>query len=220
VDENFLETESGEVEYYQDGVKISHKGIDISKYQGSIDWNKVKQDGVEFAFLRLGLRGYESGKLVLDETYVNNAVGASDAGVGVGVYFFTQAITVEEAIEEADFVLENIKDYNITYPVVFDIEDLNSEDARTKNMTQEENTAIAIAFCERIKEAGYKPMIYGNLRTFLLMLDMEQLEGYEKWFAYYDLPVYFPYAYSILQYSEKGTVDGITEPVDLNISFE
>jgi len=219
-DANFVVNENGNLEYDKDGVKISHTGIDVSKYQGDIDWTKVKAAGIEYAFIRLGIRGYESGKLVLDDNYEANIKGATGAGIGAGVYFFSQAITTDEAIEEANYVIDNIKSYNITYPVVFDIENINDATSRTNALTKEEWTAITIAFCERIKEAGYTPMIYGNLRSFLMMLDMEQLEGYEKWFAFYGLPVYYPYEYSILQYTEEGVVDGITEPVDMNITFE
>ena len=210
----------GEMEYHLNGNKVSKKGIDVSKYQGEIDWNLVRGSNVEYAFLRLGIRGYESGAIVLDETFETNIQGATSAGVGVGVYFFTQAITVEEAIEEADFVLEQIAPYQVTYPVVLDVEDITDELARTKNLTKEERTEIAIAFLERIKEAGYTPMIYGNLKTFLVMLDMEKLEEYSKWFAYYTYPIYFPYAYDYLQYTEKGTVLGIEGEVDLNLSFQ
>jgi lysozyme len=146
--------------------------------------------------------------------------GAIAADIQVGVYFFTQAITIEEAIEEADYVLEQIAPYDVTYPVVLDVEDVNDEIARTNHLTIEERTDLAIAFLERIKEAGYTPMIYGNLKTFLVMLDMERLEEYSKWFAYYSFPVYFPYEYEVLQYSEKGTVRGIEGDVDLNITFQ
>lgn len=218
--ENFQVKADGEMEYHLNGNKVSKKGIDVSKYQGEIDWNLVRGSNVEYAFLRLGIRGYESGAIVLDETFETNIQGATSAGVGVGVYFFTQAITVEEAIEEADFVLEQIAPYQVTYPVVLDVEDITDELARTKNLTKEERTEIAIAFLERIKEAGYTPMIYGNLKTFLVMLDMEKLEEYSKWFAYYTYPIYFPYAYDYLQYTEKGTVLGIEGEVDLNLSFQ
>ena len=220
LEENFKLNLNNELEYYDNGTLASHKGIDVSKYQGEIDWAQVKSAGVEYAFLRLGIRGYESGALVLDETYLANVEGANLNGIQVGVYFFTQAVNTTEAVEEAQFVLDNIASDQVNYPIVFDIEDVGGETARTADLTVEERTAITIAFCETIKEAGFTPMIYGNTHTFLQMLDMEQLENYEKWFAYYDTPVYFPYQFSIWQYSDVGTMPGIQGGVDINISFK
>lgn len=217
---NVAVNEDLSIDYFEDGQMISRKGIDVSKYQGGIDWNAVAGDGVGYAFIRLGIRGYGEGTLVVDETFENNIQGALGNGLDVGVYFFTQAISNEEALEEAQFVIDNLKDYPINYPVVLDVEAVDSDSARTNQLTQAERTEYAITFCEAVKAAGYTPMIYGNLRTFMLMLDMAQLEEYEKWFAAYDTTqMYFPYDYSIWQYTDKGSVDGITGDVDLNISF-
>lgn len=217
--ENFQVDGNGFVEY-NDGIVTSKKGIDVSDFQGKIDWKKVKDDGVEYAIIRVGYRGYgEAGKLVTDERFKENIEGAIANGIDVGVYFFSQAISEEEAIEEAKYVLDEIEGYNLTYPVVIDIEKLSNSDARTANMTREQWTKNCIAFCETVKAAGYQPMVYGNMESFLYMLDMEQLEGYDKWFAQYDASVYFPYDYEIWQYSESGTVNGIPEDVDLNASF-
>lgn len=218
--ENFVENDKGEMEYVENGVVTSHKGIDVSKYQGDIDWKAVKADGVEYAFIRLGLRGYESGKLVLDEYFDQNMRGANEAGVSAGVYFFTQATTVEEAKEEAAYVLENIADYDVSYPIVFDVEMIVGANGRANNLTKEERTEIAITFCEDIKQAGYTPMIYGNVKCFTKMLDMTKLEDYEKWYAFYDNYMYMPYEVSCWQYTEKGTVNGIKNKVDLNISYK
>lgn len=172
--------------YYENGENIAHKGIDVSKYQGEIDWEKVADDDVEYAFIRLGIRGYSEGEIMEDETFEDNIKGARQNDIDVGVYFFTQATSVEEAEEEAQYVLDTIEPYKVTYPVVIDVEAVNNSDARTKELTKEERTEYCIAFCEMIKNAGYTPMIYGNLKTFMLLLDLEQLEEYEKWFALYD----------------------------------
>ena len=123
-------------------------------------------------------------------------------------------------MEEAEFVLENLEDYEISYPIVLDVEEVTTKNPRTKELTKEDRTKACIAFCERVKEAGYTPMIYGNLKTFLLMLDMEKLEEYEKWFAYYRTPLYFPYEFSVWQYTSTGKVDGISTDVDLNVSMK
>lgn len=219
VNTNFQVDENGIVEY-NDGVVSSTKGIDVSSYQGKIDWKKVKNDGVEYAIIRVGYRGYgEAGKLVTDDRFEENIKGATSNGVAVGVYFFSQAINKEEAIEEAHYVLDAIEGYEVTYPVIIDIENLNRSDARTANLTQDEWTENCIAFCETIKAAGYTPMIYGNLESFLYMLDIEKVEAYDKWFAQYDSSIYFPYDFEIWQYSESGAVDGISGKVDLNVSF-
>ncbi len=218
--ENFRMNDNGEMEYVENGTVVSHKGIDVSKYQGEIDWAKVQADGVEYAFIRLGLRGYESGKIVLDEYYEQNMRGANESGVKAGVYFFTQAVTVEEAIEEADFVIENLANFDVPYPVVFDVEMIVGGNGRANSLTQEERTDICIAFCDAIKEAGYTPMIYGNVKCFTKLLDMPRLENYEKWYAFYDDYMYMPYEVSIWQYTEEGSVDGIKGKVDMNIAYK
>ncbi len=214
LEENFVSTDDGEMQYIENGEVVSHKGIDVSKYQGNIDWPAVASDGVEYAFVRLGLRGYGSGKLVLDEYFDQNMRGAKDAGIKTGVYFFTQAITVEEAIEEADYVLENIAGYDVSYPIVFDVEMITNDDGRANDLSQKDRTDIAIAFCDRIKAAGYTPMIYGNVKCFTKLLDMTRLNDYEKWYAFYDDYMYMPYEVGIWQYTEKGKVAGINTGVD------
>ena len=220
VQENLQVLENGRFQYLENGQVVSHMGIDVSKYQGKIDWEKVAADGVEFVFLRLGLRGYESGKLVEDETFQANIQGALAHGIKVGVYFFTQAITEEEAIEEANFVLERIAPYQIECPVVFDVEKVGSSSARMNQLTPQERTNVTIAFLDTIQAAGYKAMFYHNMETALLLLELERLENYDKWFAYYGEELYYPYAYGVWQYSEKGNISGISGEVDMNIAFK
>ena len=218
--ENLNILEDGEVQYMQDGQVVSHKGIDVSKHQGNIDWTKVAADGVEFAFIRVGLRGYGTeGKLVEDEYFEQNVKGALQAGIKVGVYFYSQAITDEELLEEANLVLEKVKPYNIELPIVFDVEKVSGGKGRANELSVEERTRLTALFCQTIQDAGYKPMIYHNMEMGTLMLDLGQLEQYDKWFAYYNDDLYYPYAYKAWQYSEKGAVDGINEEVDLNIWF-
>ena len=220
LEENFQKTEEGLMQYVENGAVTSHKGIDVSKYQGTIDWSAVKEEGIEYAFIRLGLRGYESAKIVLDEYYEANMKGANSAGVAAGVYFFTQAVTVEEAKEEADFVIEHLAGYDVSCPVVFDVERISGGKGRADQLTKEERTDITIAFCEAVKAAGYTPMIYGNVVCFTRLLDMTKLNDYEKWYAFYDDYMYMPYNVSCWQYTEKGLVEGIPGNVDLNISFK
>ena len=211
--------ENGEYQYLTDGQVTSHKGIDVSSHQGDIDWKQVAQDGVEFAIIRLGYRGYGSeGKLVEDTKFEDNIKGASAAGIKVGVYFFSQAITTEELMEEANLVLEKIAPYKIECPVVYDVEK-TSKDGRMNNISVEERTRLTALFCQTIQAAGYKPMIYHNTEMGALMIDVAALEDYDKWYASYSDQMFYPYEYKIWQYSDKGRVAGISTDVDLDISF-
>lgn len=214
-----LKEENGLKVYYENGVKKSIMGIDVSKYQGDIDWVKVKASGVEYAIIRLGYRTFEEGTVELDPYYLKNVEGATKAGIPVGIYFFSQAVNEEEAIEEAELVLENIKEYNITYPIIFDSEVVTTYDARANNLSRQKRTDICIAFCEKIKASGYKPMIYSNTKWMIMGIDLERLNDYDKWFAYYGSSLTFPYQFDMLQYSDQGTIPGIDGNVDLDISF-
>ena len=214
-----IQNTSGEMEYQQDGQTVSQKGIDLSRYQGDVDWSLVAADGVDYAMIRVGIRGYGTGEIVLDDTLDANMQGATSNGIEVGAYFFTQATSEAEAIEEANAVIEALAPYNVTYPIAIDVEDVNDSAARTANLTAKERTDYVIAFCETIEAAGYTPMIYGNLKSYCEMLEMERLNEYQKWFAFYDTYVYFPYEISMWQYTDSGVVNGIEGKVDLNISF-
>ena len=213
--------ESGEIQYLEDGQVVSHKGIDVSKFQGTIDWNLVAQDGVEFAFIRVANRGWGSnGTLMEDERFEDNILGAQAAGIKTGVYFYSQAITEEEVLEEANLVLSKIAPYNLECPVVFDVERVSGNDGRMNNITVEERTHLTLLFCQTIEAAGYRPMIYHNTEMGALFLNVADLEGYDKWFAAYTDTLYYPYEYKVWQYSQSGTVRGINTEVDLNICFE
>lgn len=209
----------GRYEYVQDGEVVSICGIDVSKYQGEIDWEKVKAAGVEYAIIRLGYRGMNEGTLELDPYYFTNIKKANEAGVKVGIYFFSQAKNTDEAEKEAEFVLENIKNYDVTYPVVFDTEEVTTYAARANGLTRAERTDCCIAFCEKIKEAGYTPMIYANTRYMIMGLELERLNAYDKWFAYYGTNYTFPYEFTMFQYSDTGRIPGIDGDVDLDVSF-
>ena len=218
--ENLIVTDAGELQYYQNGAMTSYKGIDVSKFQGKIDWQKVARDGVTFAFIRVGYRGYgENGKLMEDELARANLQGANEAGVKAGVYFYTQAITKEEAVEEANMVLDIIAPYQIDCPVVIDVERVSTASGRMNLIDEQTRTEVVKTFCETVANAGYRPMIYHNLEMGTLLLNIEQLEAYEKWFAYYNTDFYYPYAYQVWQYSDKGKVQGIAGNVDMNIAF-
>lgn len=201
-----------------DGIKVM-RGIDVSKFQGDIDWQQVGDAGVEFAILRLGIRGYGTGEMKMDDRFYENYQGATAAGIKVGVYFFSAAINEEEAREEADYVLRALDGLAIEMPVVFDTEPILYDDARTDDLTPDALTAITCTFCDRIRESGYEPMIYANSKRFTTVLHLEELESYDKWLAdYRDKPDY-PYAFKMWQFTEKGSVPGIEGNVDIDLYF-
>ena len=211
--------DNGEFQYLTDGKVTSYKGIDVSSHQGVIDWNLVAQDGVEFAFIRVGFRGYGSeGKLVVDEMFHTNIQQAKEAGVKVGVYMFSQATTEAELDEEVQLVLDNIASYQLDCPVVYDVE-MISGNGRMNNLTTEERTNLTLRFCEKIAQAGYRPMIYHNTEMAAIRIDYAALEAYDKWYAAYNRRMFFPYEFKVWQYSDKGSVQGIKTNVDMNISF-
>ncbi len=212
--------ENGEYQYVVDEQVLTHKGIDVSRFQGKIDWNAVASDGVEFAIIRVGNRGYGTGKLVEDETFDRNMKGALDAGIHVGVYIYSQAISEEEIQEEFQMVMDKIEPYGVKCPIVFDVEKTADASGRMNLISVEERTALTRKFCELVEEAGHKPIIYHNVEMGALMLDIEPLEQYDKWLAYYNDDMYYPYAYMMWQYSDKGRVNGIEGDVDMNICFE
>ena len=219
-DFNFLTEENG-YKAYRDNAGISAiRGIDVSKFQGNIDWQAVKNSGMEFVIIRIGLRGYGSGELVIDERFYENLRNAQAAGLKTGVYFFSAAITTEEAVEEAEFVLKALEGYELSMPIVFDTEPITYDDARTDDLTPMELTDITVAFCERIRQSGYTPMIYANAKRLTTVLKLEKLTDYEFWYAdYQDKPIY-PYQYRMWQYTEKGSVPGIEGNVDINLYFQ
>ena len=216
--ENFKIDENGIQKYFDDqGNLVSKIGIDVSYFQTNINWEKVKENNVEVAIIRLGYRGYSNGKIVLDEMYENHINGALSAGLDVGVYFFTQALNYEEGVEEARFVLENIKDKNIKYPIIIDTEELFADEYRTLGQDVESRTDGVVGFCETIKEAGYTPMIYANRNWFVQNLNLSRLKEYEIWLAHYSEKPDFPYIYRAWQYTDKGRLSGIDIDLDLNL---
>ncbi|MCI6121780.1 MAG: glycoside hydrolase family 25 protein [Lachnospiraceae bacterium] len=205
----------------KDGKVISKLGIDVSEYQNPVNWQQVKNAGVEYVMIRVGYRGYgEEGRLVEDAMFRSHMEGAVAAGLEVGVYFFSQAINEKETLEEVQFVLDRIKEYPVTYPVVYDTEEIKDDVARTDNLTEEQFTQNCITFCDAIREAGYDTMIYANMKWMAFTLDMRKLTEYEKWYADYEPVPQCPYEFSMWQYTETGQLPGIEGNVDLNLWFE
>lgn len=194
-------------------------GIDVSTWQENVDWAKVKAAGIDYVFVRLGFRGYSSGKLVLDNEFRSHVQGASAAGLKVGVYFFTQAITEAEAVEEASMCLQYIQGYNIVYPIVIDVEYSGSSSGRANNLTAAQRTKVVKAFCETIRSAGYTPGVYANKNYFESYMYVSEIENYVIWLAHYTDKTSYARRYDIWQYSSKGSVNGISGYVDMNLCY-
>lgn len=193
-------------------------GIDVSDHQREIDWQQVAQAGIEFAFVRIGYRGYSEGGIYADEYAPRNIENAQANGLDVGVYFYSQALTPGEAVEEAEFCLEFLESYDIQLPVVFDWEYVSTE-ARTGMMDMQTLTACAIAFCETVRTAGYEAMLYANPDIARNFLDLRQLQDYPFWLALYSDTMDYPHRMDYWQYTAGGTVPGITGNVDINLQF-
>jgi GH25 family lysozyme M1 (1,4-beta-N-acetylmuramidase) len=191
-------------------------GIDVSKWNGTIDWNAVKNSGVEYAIIRCGYRGSSEGSLIVDPKFTANIEGALAAGVKVGVYFFTQALDEREAVEEASMVLDLIKKYKITYPIYLDVE---ASGGRADGLTKEQRTEVCVTFCKTIQKAGYTTGIYANKNWFENKIDVSALTGYKIWLAQYAATPTYQGKYDMWQYRSTGSVTGIKGNVDMNISY-
>ncbi len=232
----FVTDEETGFRHYTDanGEKTSYFGIDVSSFQRDIDWDAVKESGIEFAIIRCGLRGYGSdGNMIADSYFEKNIEAALKASLNVGIYFYTQALNEEEAIEEAEFVLSLIKPYAINGPVVLDVESADANE-RIKDLDASQRTNNIIAFCNTVKEAGYEPYVYADVKFFTMRMEIERLEEYKKWYANYNgltieentsvwgynNPFIFPYEFTMWQYTNSGKLNGINGDVDFDILFE
>lgn len=194
----------------------SLSGVDVSSHQGQIDWELVRGEGFSFAMIRLGYRGWGDGSLNVDTYALENLENAAAAGLQVGGYFFSQATSPEEAVEEAEFVLALLDGRKLDLPLVFDWE-IPSDRARTKDVVSRTLTDCTKAFCRRIEAAGYQPMVYFNLYFMERYFYLEELSDYPFWFALYDSPMRCPIRVDMWQYSSTGVVPGIDGNVDLNL---
>ncbi len=216
--ENNLINENGLLTY-KDSKRESVKGVDLSKYNGTVDFTKLKEAGVGFAMLRLASRGYGSGKISLDEKFVEYAQNAQVAGIQIGAFFYSQAVNENEAVEEANYIVGAISGFNVKYPVAIDIERVSGDEARTDKLTNKERTSIVKMFCDTVKGYGYKPIIYASSEMLVGGLDLKELQDYDVWLADEKIPTEYPYRFGMWQYNTKGHIDGITGDIDLDISF-
>lgn len=212
-DSSLFYSENGFIRYADASV-----GIDVSAHQGNIEWQRVKEAGVDFAVIRVGYRGYTNGGINMDPNFPQNLQGTKAAGLSVGAYFFSQATTETEAITEALFVLECLDGAKLDLPVYYDWEPVETE-ARTDDVTGEQVTKFAQAFCGAISDAGYKAGVYFNESMGYGFLNLHELSAYDFWLAQYlDVPDFY-YDFAMWQYSSSGEVPGIEHPVDLNLRF-
>lgn len=196
----------------------SYEGVDVSAFQGDIDWQRVKDSGIDFAIIRLGYRGYgKAGRLVEDEYVQDNLKEATEVGLPIGAYFFSQALNIQEVDEEIEFMLEILGDYELDLPIILDWEIPGVEDPRTKNMDARTLTEIQRYFCKVMTEKGFDPMIYFNWHQANNLYYLHELEDYDFWLAFYQDRMTFPYKVEMWQYTDKGRVPGIPTEVDLNV---
>jgi len=196
---------------------VSYPGVDVSAYQGKIDWHRVAASGIRFAIVRLGYRGYGSGKLVEDEYAKRNLDGASEAGLQVGAYFFSQALNEQEVDEEIDFMLKTLGEQYLSMPIILDWE-IPTADARTAGkMDARTLTDLQLYFCRKMKERGYQPMVYFNWHQSEELYLLSELEEYPFWLALYQDRMTYPWKVEMWQYSCTGRVPGISGDVDLNV---
>lgn len=216
---DFYTPDGGDLVSYTGTAYTAQQGIDVSYYQGEIDWEAVAADGVEFAFIRAGYRGYTDGYINMDQSFPQNAQGALDAGLEIGLYFFSQAINEDEAAEEARWLLEAAARYDVTLPLVFDWETIGEAAARTDGISGSEMTALARIFCSKIRAAGYEPGVYFNRWQGCYDYDLGQLTGAQLWLTADDVADDWYYAHTFWQYTYTGSVRGIDGPVDRDLRF-
>lgn len=206
--------------YYEDGKLVSKCGVDISANLGDVDFSKLKSAGCDFVMVKIGARGYASGNIVLDADYEENLRAAKKAGLDIGVYFCSQAVSKAEAREEADEVLDAIADYTVKYPVVFVMENVLDDMARIEALDMTDRTQTARAFMDRVEDSGYTPMLYGDKEWLLTMVDMETLQDYEVWYAQDSDEPDYPYEFGMWQYDSDASIKGITGDAAMIISFK
>lgn len=215
-----LKISGGKMAYYQDGEKSSFLGVDLSKTSGQIDFEALKAGGVDFVMLRLGSRGYESGLISLDENFVANMTGAQAAGLEIGVSFFSQAVSVKEASEEAEFVTSNLIPYKISYPVAYVMEYIPNDEARIDFMDKEQKTQVAETFLSYVKKDGYRPVLYGTTNWLLGELIPDTLlKDYDIWLNDQSPVPDYPYQFKMWKYDAEQKIAGVENAASYIISF-
>lgn len=222
INDNFKLDSNGRMTYYTDKNEVaSCMGVDLSEYQGVVDFYKLREQGFDFVILRIGGRYYgEEGAMYVDTNYHNYYKLAKEAGLHVGGYFFSQAKNAEEGAQEAEFVLDLIRGMDFDYPIAFDWEIIEDDKARTDDVSGEDLTNAALAFCDIIKENGFHPIIYSNTNLMYYKYDLERLKDVDFWVADYEKHPSMYYHFTMWQYAIDGQVEGINGNVDMNICLK
>lgn len=221
IDFTKIEDKAGLKRYMENGRTTSYVGVDISKHTGKINFTGIRAAGVDYVMIRLGSRGYSTGQISLDENFKENIEGAIEAELDIGIYFYSQAVSPEEAIQEANFVIQNLEPYraHVKYPIAFDMEFVSNDKSRIEGLSREDKTTVTATFAEGIKAAGYVPMIYGDKEWLIKEVDLTKLQNYDVWLSQEtDIPDY-PYLYTMWQYDTNSVLNGIDGGADLNICF-
>ncbi|MDD6811626.1 MAG: GH25 family lysozyme [Lachnospiraceae bacterium] len=207
--------------YTENGKKISYVGADVSKHDGEVNFNSMKAAGVDFVMIRLGARGYGTGQITLDENFVENIEAAIEAGLDIGIYFYSQAISQEETSQEVNFLVQNLEPYraHVKYPVAFDMEKVANDQARTDTLSRDDRTTIADTFLSSIQAAGYIPMLYGNKEWLIKSVDLTKLQNYDVWLSQEQGIPDYPYQFTMWQYTTTGVLNGVKGDANLNLCF-
>ena len=216
-----MEDKAGLKQYMENGRKISYVGVDISKHTGKVYFPSLKAAGVDYVMIRLGSRGYTTGQMTLDENFKENIEGAIEAQLDVGIYFYSQAVSQDEAVQEANFVVQNLEPYraHVKYPVAFNMGFVSNDKSRIEGLSREDKTTVTISFLDAVRASGYVPMIYGDKEWLLNEVDLTKLLDYDVWLSQeVEIPDY-PYRYAMWQYNTDGVLNGIDGGADLNICF-
>ncbi len=216
-----MEDKAGMKRYMENGRKTSYVGVDISKHTGKVNFSSLKAAGVDYVMIRLGSRGYSTGQITLDENFKENIEGAIEAQLDVGIYFYSQAISQDEAVQEANFVAQNLEPYraHIKYPVAFNMGFVSNDKSRIEGLSREDKTAVSISFLDAVGASGYVPMVYGDKEWLLKEVDLTKLQDYDVWLSQEEEIPDYPYRYAMWQYNTDGVLNGIDGGADLNICF-
>lgn len=216
-----MEDKAGLKRYMENGRKTSYVGVDISKHTGKVYFPSLKAAGVDYVMIRLGSRGYSTGQITLDENFKENIEGAIEAQLDVGIYFYSQAISQDEAVQEANFVVQNLEPYRgkVKYPIAFNMGFVSNDKSRIEGLSREDKTAVTVSFLDAVRAAGYVPMVYGDKEWLIKEVDLTKLTDYDVWLSQEEEIPDYPYRYAMWQYNTDGILNGIDGGADLNICF-
>lgn len=216
-----MEDKAGLKRYMENGRKTSYVGVDISKHTGKVYFPSLKAAGVDYVMIRLGSRGYSTGQITLDENFKENIEGAIEAQLDVGIYFYSQAISQDEAVQEANFVVQNLEPYRgkVKYPIAFNMGFVSNDKSRIEGLSREDKTAVSVSFLDAVRAAGYVPMVYRDKEWLIKEVDLTKLQDYDVWLSQEEEIPDYPYRYAMWQYNTDGVLNGIDGGADLNICF-